>query len=234
MINVLWFFRRLCVTAFCFACVNSTWAALPFNDSANRPSNIGPGVIIETENNGFWRVIDGSYYAGTQRTENVFAYSDNGGVRLSFLTSGVSFPVNNITPIKTDTISRPANMNPGTALQASSGDVWKIIEGSYYGGSTASERAIIYSYAGRTWISLSKSGVAVQAELISGSPLPEPNPTLPSNCSSSRYDPFASKVVIPCLEIPVLNTKMVFDTEWDLVTDETGVITLKLRRAEQK
>ena len=235
-------YNRIGTLVIFFFATGLAWGAIPFNDTANRPSNIGIGVVIKTENNGFWRITSGDYYAGTQRSEPVYAYADGASTRLSFLTSGVTFYVESIVPMKIDSITRPANMNPGSVLQASSGDIWKIIGGSYYGGNPSTEGVVVYKKSGVTSISFDKSGVAMEVELLSSgsppNPAPtDPNPTNPApapNCAASRYDPQTSTVFVPCLEIPILNSKIAFDTEWALVTEADGTITLILRRADAK
>jgi hypothetical protein len=134
---------------------------IPFSDTANRPANIGPGTVIHTSNNGYWVVISGNYYAGSQRTESVYVYNNAGATTLSFLTSGVTFIVQPVTPIKVDQVNRPANMNPGTVLMATSGDIWTIVSGSYYSGVSVTEAVVIYSSGADAKMSFDTSGVVM-------------------------------------------------------------------------
>jgi hypothetical protein len=164
LLRTVWF---LIVASLLFSSGSSQAGTIPFFDTANRPGNINVGTAIETSQNGYWKVTAGSYYAGTQRSESVYVYNDDSLIKLSYLTSGVTFTVEQITPTKIDSVLRPANMNPGTILLATSGDVWKIVTGSYYGGSAQQEQVVIYIAGGKTYMSFDTSGVVMEVLLLS-------------------------------------------------------------------
>jgi PKD domain len=141
--------------------VTAVAPTIPFSDTANRPGNINPGTVIHTSNNGYWVVISGTYYAVTQQTEPIYVYNNAGAATLSFLTSGVTFIVQPVIPIKVDRVNRPANMNPGTVLMATSGDIWTIVSGSYYSVVAATEAVVIYSSGADSKMSFDTTGVVM-------------------------------------------------------------------------
>jgi uncharacterized repeat protein (TIGR02543 family) len=140
-----------------------------FSDNANRPANINPGTVITTSGNGLWVVTEGSYYAVTQRQEDVYVYQEGAKIKLSYLESGVTFSVTEMPdplPIFSST-NRPANLNPGTILILSNGQIWKITNGSYYDPSARSEEVIIYNSGSSYVMSFQTSGVTVDVEFLS-------------------------------------------------------------------
>jgi hypothetical protein len=142
---------------------------LPFSDNANRPANIDPGTVITTDSHGMWVVTEGSYYSGSQRTEAAYFYQEGSQIKISYMTSGVSFTVIAMpdpSPILSATM-RPANMNPGTVLILENGQVWEVTEGSYYAGSARREEVIVYEMSGTNHMSFQTCGVEMGVKLLS-------------------------------------------------------------------
>lgn len=142
---------------------------LPFSDNANRPANIGPGTVITTDSHGMWVVIDGDYYAGSQRYEKAYFYENNNSVIMSYMSCGVSFTVIEM-PDKSPIVSyttTPGNMNPGTVIMLENGQVWRITNGSYYQGFVEREEVIVYLMNEAYHMSFQKCGVTMDVELIS-------------------------------------------------------------------
>lgn len=209
-----------------------TWGAVLFNDVADLPVLKPVGAIIQTDSNGLWRITRTPTYANYQSREPFYAYLDGTETRFSFTTSGGGFYVEKMASYATERIMPPLNIDPGTVLPASSGNLYKVISGNFYLAVTSIEDVYVYKYSGETWASFKKTGVVVKVELLSGTPLPAPEPA--PGCSPPKFDPQANKVFVPCLQIPTGSTTVTFDTEWSLDVDAGSGITLKLQEARPK
>jgi len=224
-------FKNITWAALFFLPMTSGWGAIIFNDIATLPSFKSVGTVIQTDNNGLWRITrETPGYASYQDREPFYANSENGEILFSFTSSGGSFYAERMVPFTMDRIKLPVNVNLGDIMPSESGRIYKNLKGSYTIGSPTTEDVYIYEHTGATWASFKKTGVILKIELLSGEPLPEPTP----ECTTGKYDPATNKVSIPCLEVPGADGTVVFKTEWMLHSDTDGVLTLKLHRAEVK
>lgn len=156
----------LCCT--CYASTVSRSATFLFSDTANRPANINENTVITTSTHGMFVVTDGSYYAGTNISETIYAYNDGGAIKITFMSSGftctvIEMPDNYPLISKTN---RPANLDTKTALLLSNGDIWAITSGSQYMGYYSGEDVILYTMAGNKYISFQHCGVSMNVDKI--------------------------------------------------------------------
>lgn len=231
MNNFKSFFKTIAWAAIFYLPMASGWGAILFNDIATLPDFKSVGTVVNTDNNGLWRITRTTSIGGISRgREPFYANSENGETLFSFTNSGSSFYVEKMVPFTNERIKLPTNVNAGAVIPAESGRIFKNISGSYFLFTTTVEDVYIYTHTGATWASFKDSGVVLQVELLSGEPLPEPTP----ECTTGKYDPATNKVSIPCLEVPGTDGTVVFKTEWMLHSDTDGVLTLKLHRAEVK
>ena len=225
-------YKRLGALVVCYFATGLAWGSVLFNDVATLPILLPIGVVIQTDSNGLWRITDEPTYSNYQQREPFYAYLDGGKTMFSLTTSGGGFHAEKMVPYSTEQIKPPLNIDPGVLLPASSGNIYKVLSGNFYLATSTLEDVYIYKYSGDLWASFKKTGIVVRIELLSGTPIPDPQPT--PDCPSARFDAATNKVIVPCLEIQGDGSKLVFETEWNLTSGTDGVLTLKLQRAVPK
>lgn len=158
----------MCSCVNCYAISVSESATFLFSDTANRPSNINSNTVISTNEHGMYVVTGGSYYAGTNVSETIYAYSDGNDIKITFMSSGftctvIEMPDNSPLLSKAD---RPSNLNPQTALLLSNGDIWIIRAGSYYGSYYTGEDVVLYTMNDTNYLSFQHCGVSVAVDKL--------------------------------------------------------------------